>query len=270
MAALQTIIAAKAGITGGAFEALSGQGGDTLSIASAGTGPISLVDIWGIASSNAFEFDVRSSLLHDNVRGLRMAGTPLAPGVDTANGAFILMPWNTRQSLVAGDTLIAEVNGTAGNDAVLALNVLYNQLQPANARFISPAELNTRMVNLLGIKVAPTASATKGAYGTARAFNADDDRLRANTDYAILGLTTTIPFVSAQLQGYDFGNFRIGVPGFPLPHLTGQWFVELSERENLPLVPVFNSNNKASTTVTVIDAEASTAPVIDFWLAQLR
>src|SRR5436190_2406916 len=241
MAALQTVIMAKANITGGAFEALSGQSGDTASIASAGTGPINLIDAWGISSDAAYEFDIRSTLLHDNVRGYRVAGTPVAPGAVTANGCQILFPWSQKLALVAGDTLTVEVNGTAADDAVLALNVLYSQLQPAQARFISPSELETRRVTLLGIKVAPTASGTAGAYGTARAFNADDDRLRANTDYAILGLTTTIPFVSAQIQGYDFGNFRIGCPAFPYPHVTSEWFPLISQRENLPLIPVFNS-----------------------------
>src|ERR671937_327107 len=99
MAALQTIIGAKANITGGAFEALTGQGGDTFSVASAGTGPVNLIDVWGIASSHAFEFDIRSSLLHDPTRGIRFAGTPLAPGVDTANGAQLLMPWDMSQPL---------------------------------------------------------------------------------------------------------------------------------------------------------------------------
>src|SRR5438067_4894845 len=269
MAALQTVIMAKANITGGAFEALSGQSGDTASVASAGVSPIQLIDVWGISSDAAFEFDIRSTLLHDNTRGIRLAGTPLAPGAVTANGCQILWPWNLAQKLTPGDTLTVEVNGTNADDAVLALNILYSQLSVASARFIDVNTLRSRMVNLLGIKVAPTASGTAGAYGTARAFNADDDRLRANTDYAILGLTTTIPFVSAQLQGYDFGNFRIGIPGYPYPERTSPWFVELSLREGLPLVPVFNSNNKASTTVTVIDGEASTAPVIDFVLAQL-
>lgn len=270
MAALQTLIAAKANITGGAFEALSGQGGDTLQIASAGTGPVNLIDVWGISSDAAYEFDIRSSLLHDNVRGYRVAGTPLAPGAVTANGCQILMPWSQKMALTPGDTLTVEVNGTAADDAVLALNVLYSQLQTAQARLITPAELEARRVTLLGIKVAPTASGTPGAYGTARAVNADDDRLRANTDYAILGLTSTIPFVSAQIQGYDFGNMRLGCPGLPAPQITSEWFALISARENVPLIPVFNSNNKGSTTVTVIDGEASTAPVIDLVLAQLR
>src|SRR5919204_2661927 len=99
MAALQTIIAASAGITGGAFEALTGQGGDTLGIASAGTGPINLVDVWGADDTSAFEFDIRSSLLHDNVRGIRMAGKPPAPGAVTAHGPALLPPLGLKQPL---------------------------------------------------------------------------------------------------------------------------------------------------------------------------
>jgi hypothetical protein len=272
MAALQTIIAQKANITGSAFasDPLAGAGTDSLVVAAFQQGRARLIDFWGICSDAKYEVQVRSSRMHDNSHGIRFAGTPVAPGAVTTNGANLLMPDYLSQDLYSGDTLTVEVLGTAADDAVFALNILYDQLQPSNVQFIDLPTLKSRMVNLVGIEVAPTASGTPGAYGTARAFNADDDRLKADVSYAILGLTTDVPFVAAQIQGYDFGNFRIGIPGVPKPEVTGQWFIDLSVREGIPLIPVLNANNRGSTTVTVIDAEASTAPKIDFLLAELR
>jgi hypothetical protein len=270
MAILQTVIAAKANITGGAFEALAGQGGDTLTVAYFTQGNAWLIDAYGINSANAFEFDIRSPRLHDPTRGIRIAGTPVAPGAAGANGCYLLTPWSFRQQLYPGDTLTVEVNATATNNAVLALNILYDSLQPTNVNFLSPAQVRSQIANLVSFRVNPTASGTAGAYGTARALSADDPRMIAGKKYALLGMETSIPIVSAQVQGPDTGNYRIGIPGFPNPQIGAEWLVQLSERENLPFIPVIDALNAGNTTVTVIDAAASTAPVLDLWFAELR
>ena len=70
-------------------------------------------------------------------------------------------------------------------------------------------------------------------------------------------------------RGADTGNLGIGGPGNEtLRHVTREWFVRLTERFGIPLIPVFNYANKAGilldgaqdengadTTVTSIFAE---------------
>lgn len=124
-------------------------------------------------------------------------------------------------------------------------------------------------MTLLGIKVAPTASGTPGAYGTARAFNADDDRLHANTWYALLGWSVQIAVTTVSLIGPDWGGQRIGGPGGVLNEASNTWFLDQSQKWNRPLIPCFNSNNKGNILVAVADVTANTSPKIDFSLVEL-
>src|SRR5262252_3547088 len=125
-AALHVLTSAKANITGGAFEALSPIGGDSLSLFAFPSGSRAwLLTQWAYNSANKSEFDTRSPRLHDNVRGIRVATTPLAPGVAAANGAQLVLPRWCKQPLYSSDTLIQEVNATATNNTELSSLIYY-------------------------------------------------------------------------------------------------------------------------------------------------
>src|SRR5438045_1962530 len=81
-------------------------------------------------------------------------------------------------------------------------------------------------------------------FGAQRAFNADDDRLHANTWYAILGVTAQTVCTTVSLLGPDWGGQRVGLPLGALNTDQSSWFVDQSLKWNLPLIPCFNSNNK--------------------------
>lgn len=269
-AALHCLTASKANITGGAFESLSAAGGDSLSIFSFPSGSSAyLLTAWAIDSDSAAEFDIRSPRLHDNVRGIRVATTPLAPGAVATNGAQILLPRYVRQPLYSADTLIEEVNGTAGDDAVLSQLIYYENLPGIDADLVSWQEIQARIVNIVGIKVAPTASATPGTFGATVALNASDDRLQADLSYALLGYTTTIPFATLRVKGPNTGNLGVGGPGMIDGFITANWFVNLSRDFNMPLIPVIAANNRGTTNIDIVDGEASTAPTIDLIFAEL-
>lgn len=269
-AALQVLTASKANITGGAFEALSAAGGDSLSIFSFPSGSRAwLLTAWAIDSDSAAEFDIRSPRLHDNVRGIRMATTPLSPGAVTANGAQILLPRYVKQPLYSADTLIEEVNGTAADDAILSQLIYYENLPGIDADLVTWQEIEARIVNIVGIKVAPTANATPGTFGATVALNSSDDRLQADLSYALLGYTTTVPFTTVRIKGPNTGNLGVGGPGMVDGYITSNWFVNLSRDFGMPLIPVIAANNRGTTNIDIVDGEASTAPVIDLILAEL-
>ena len=121
----------------------------------------------------------------------------------------------------------------------------------------------------LGIRVDAVASGTPGAYGATRAFNTDDDRLHANTWYAILGVTVQTPVTTVSLIGPDWGGQRIGLPAGAAFLGSDTWFLDQSIKWGKALIPCFNSNNKGNVLVQVADGEASTSPKIDFRLYEL-
>jgi hypothetical protein len=117
----------------------------------------------------------------------------------------------------------------------------------------------------IGLACNAVASGTAGStYGTARAMNADDTRLIANTWYAILGATVQTTCLSVTLTGPDWGGQRIGFPAGALTTDSATYFVDQSIKWNLPMIPCFNSNNVGNVNVQVLDTVASTSPKIDF------
>ena len=124
--------------------------------------------------------------------------------------------------------------------------------------------------SIVGINVAAQTSATRGAYGASRAFNADDARLHANTWYAIMGYTLQTPICTVSLIGPDWGGQRIGGPGDPLTFRTASWFLDQSLKWNKPLIPCFNSNNVGNVLVSLADVAAQSTPALDFILYELN
>lgn len=268
-AALQTVLAFKQNITGGAFEALAAGTGDALAVPNFQQGSqAEILDAWAANSANACDFDVRSPSFHDNTRGIRMA-LPFVPTVaGTQDRVHMLMGKNVRQPLYATDTLIAEVNGTATNNVDLALLQYFSNLPGADQRLLTWAQVNSRMTNIVGIKVAATAGAT-GDYGANRNLNQDDDRLIADTDYALLGATfQALPTVLV-ISGPDTSSRRIGIPGTLESEVSAGWFVDLSVRYQLPLIPVFNSNNRGNTIIQAAAVSGAVATAATLIFAEL-
>lgn len=257
-------------IAGGAFETLAAADGDSLAIRYYGEGTkATLLEVWGGNNASKCDFSLRSPLLHDNTRGIRFAHmfNPTQSGAD-GNPQVYLGPYRT-QPLVPTDTLVAEVNGTAADDVALTSLVYYEGGGTPAARLMGYQEVLNRMKNLVGIRVSPAPVAATSTYGTAEAINADDDRLKANKDYALLGLTTDLPFTTLALNGPDTANFRVAIPGHRDAHYTSDFFMDMSRRLNLPCVPIINANNRANTMVRLADVGGGTAPLVSLLFAEL-
>lgn len=267
---LDTITAFKDSLTGGAFEALAAASGDSLTLrfldASA---EIKLLEAWGGNNASKCDFSIRSPLLHDNTRGIRFAHmfNPTQSGAD-GNPQLYMGAYET-QRYRPSDTLTVEVNGTAADDATFSQLVMYDGPNVPGMRTLGWQELQSRSVNLVGIRVSPAPPAATSTYGTAESINTDDDRLKANTDYALIGMTTDLPFTTLAIRGPETGNLRVSMPGSQIERLTASWFADLSRRFNRPLIPVFNANNKANIFAEVADAGGGTAPLISLKLVEL-
>jgi len=213
---------------------------------------------------------IRSPKLHDNTQGIRFA--------TIASEVQPLMDPMFAQRLYPQDTLTVDLSGsaTAGDIEQASMLVYYPDQPGVNARFLSPADVAKRMVNIVPVQNS-IATGTGGGYSGEEALNADNDLLKANTDYALLGYVvspvagqTVGECCSVRWRGVDTGNLGVGGPGSDTDRwLTMRWFVWLSERTGLPLIPVFNSANKAGIMVDIATDENGLDVLVDSVFAEL-
>ena len=235
--------------------------------------------MWGIDSDSVAEVSMvytRPQSTHDQSRGFRFQIPALVPGGAANVAGHNIMAGLGTIDLYKSDTPTINVTSTAGDDVILSWNTLYNDLPGVSGVFATWDQVQSLQLSMVGINSQAQASGTPGAYGTTRAFNADDDRLHANTWYAILGASVQTQVTTISLIGPDWGGQRIGLPAGVLNLDNTFWFVDqdikwraLSSTGSGGLIPCFNSNNKASINVAVADGEASTTPKIDFHLYEL-
>jgi hypothetical protein len=260
----------KDSLTGGAFEALTAADGESFSIRWLGPSTsVKLLEAWGGNNAHKCDFSIRSPLLHDNVRGIRFAHmfNPTESGAD-GNPQMYLPPY-WRQPYEPTDTLIVEANGTASDDVTFSQSLLYETPEDIGGRFERAEVVEARLRNLVGIRVSPAAAASTSTFGASEAIDTDDNRLKANTDYALLGITSDLPFTTLGIYGPDTGNFTVSMPGHWDEKVSAGWFYEMARRWNEPLIPIINSNNKGVTYVKVADAGGGTAPLISLLFAEL-
>lgn len=269
--ALDSILALKQNLTGGAFEALTAGTGDSFAIRSyAGGSRAWLLEAWGGNSATKCEFRVRSPRLHDNVQGIRMEHQ-FNPTTSVSDGdPQMYLPPYIRQPLYAVDTLTVEANGTANDDVDLVLLVYYEDLPGIAANLRTFEEISSRAIDQCGVLVTPTAGTTNN-YGTSVTLTSTQDLLKSDTEYAIFGFTTDLPFTSLGIRGTDTGNMRVAAPGHWDSRRTAGWFIDLAIAYGLPLIPVIHSNNKGGVLIDAVSASnAATVPNVSLLLAELQ
>jgi hypothetical protein len=268
--ALVSQLAFKQNITGTNPESLAAGTNDSLTVPNFSPGSRAwMLEAWAGVSAHAADFQIRSPSFHDNIRGIRLA-YDFNPTLSGADGdPQFLLPYYVRQPLYASDVLTIEVIGTATDNVDLAWLAYYEDLPGADQRLISWAELESRLVDYVGIKVAVTAGAT-GDYGTGRALNADDDRLIANTDYAVIGITSQLPATVVTFIAPETSGRRIGLPLHWDEQKSGGFFPDLSMKYSLPLIPVLNSNNKGNVIFNAASSGGAIATAATVLLAELR
>ena len=219
--------------------ALTMNAGNTLQIRNAVEGSdIRLIGAW-TKNQTAGVLRILSPRLHDNVQNMRFFA-PIGANYPQ------YLPQNP-QKLVSQDTLTVTLSGsaTAGDLEIASLLVEYEDLPGVNARFLTTEELLSRTVNIMTVENT-LATGTAGGNSGQEAINAEYDLMKANTDYALMGYTTSVVGGNIRWQGADLGNLGIGGPCPTLSlDMTRNWFVDMSNRLGRACIPVFNSANKA-------------------------
>jgi Ca2+-binding RTX toxin-like protein len=268
--------ASKKDTTGGTFaDTLTANSGDSLAIPNLQSGQGKIMRMWGIDSASVMELALtagRVESIHDPQFGIRFNTSVLAFGGAGKASAFPLIEPPNYIDVFTGDTLTMTVTTTANDDVVVSWLTEYQDLPGVQASFANWETVKANRFTEIGVRCAPVASATEGAYGTARAINADDTRWTGGRWYAILGFTVQIPCTTVSFKGPMWGNFRFGAPGGAAPFAgTDNYFVQLNQLypgENL--IPVFNGYDAGSVLLEAADNIASTSPKVDIIAVECR
>lgn len=229
-----------------------------------------LEDVWGSNDTSATQLSIRSPRMHDTTKGLLLTWTNQGANAADAFTAQSLLPGHLTQKLYSTDNLTVQANGTAGDKLCALFNVRYENIGGVDARLASWDQIRGSYDNLVGILTQPVTSGTAGQWGAGVALNAVDNRLHADTDYALLGYTSAETFTAFSIQGIDVGNLRVGGPGFWDTRWGGDFFVAQSVAYGVPHIPVFNSNNAGGTYVAIADTATSNTVNTTLIFAQLK
>lgn len=203
---------------------------------------------------------IRSALMHDDVQSFRVRCIAADPTDHIPN-------W-VPNTMYAQDSPIIDGDGTSTEVEAYTISIYYSNLPGAAARLHSPADvmplIDQIVVQQVTVSyVAPSVPATAiltSLYNT----------LKANQDYAVLGIETDVPAAGIGIQGADTGNL---VAGFGIPadiFKTRDIFLRKSTEFGLPLVPVINAANAPATNVVVFNDVAAASSNVGIVLGYLR
>ena len=266
----------KQNLTGGAFEALAACTADSLTIiAYPDQNSAWVEEVYSGNSAHKMEVAIFSPRFGDNQFGTRLQHQFNPTLSATSGDPQLILPRSLDIPVYSTDLLNVQVNGTASDNAEVVLQIYYENIQGAGQRLatwqqVQPliAQANSTQSRVLGIEVTVTPGTT-GNYGTAVALNANDDRLQADFDYAVLGYNLNQPTTSIGIKGPDTGFYRIPMPGHWDARHTSDWFIQQSEWRGTPHIPIINANNKATTFLDGLSSNNAGATKVSLVMAQL-
>jgi len=256
--------------TTGSFVALTAGTNQSFSIRNFTQGGAVIEDAWGADDTSPYTFSIKSPKMHDDVYGILMAGNPLDGGGNVTFNPQSLLTGSPTQVVYATDTLSVTVSATTADNTSLLFNVRYDNISGINARLYDWNTIRPLVVNEVGVQVSPEShTSTAGQWGTAVAFNSGLYRLKANTDYAIFGLTVDVPCTAVYVNGIDTGNLNVAVPGYWNTKDGSDFFIRKSIQYQTAHIPVINSNNAPNISVACSSVTTSATSVTTFRMAQL-
>jgi hypothetical protein len=268
---ITSISAFKQNITGaGAWDALAAVSGDSLQIADFADNSKAYIEELITGASNATtEFSLYSTRFGDPIYGMRVQHmfNPTLSGDD--GNPQLPLPDELDIEVYNSDTLSAQAFGTATGNVNLTAQVYYENL-PGSAQLLASWEqVKGNFVKALGIEVTVSPGAT-GSPGTAVALTANDNRWVTDAQYAVLGLTTSVPLQCVRLYGPDTGYAKIPCPGHWNEKISSGWFVRQARLRGVPHIPVISSNNAGLTFIDAIHTAAAASTKVSLNVVQLR
>lgn len=203
---------------------------------------------------------IASPAMHDNVRGIRF--------ITSETPTSFALPREVGQPVVSGDTLNITISGGAAEVDGGALTFYYGDLAGISARLHSWGDVAGSVEHIKALEVDFNTNATAMQW-TDTVITTTEDLLNADRSYAVLGYSTDIAMAAVGLKGQETGNVRLCGPGVTRTDDTSDYFAELAEAYNVPIIPVISANNKGSIFVSAAAVQTATAAKVVLYLARL-
>ena len=247
----------------GASAAAAAVPGDSLTIKNALAGSkVALLTFCGLQTAAGFQ-QITAPSFSDTTRGIR--------GTISAQLAQPSMSIGTYQPLQAQETLSVTISGSAvpGQIELGWATVWYDNLPGQDGRYLTEAELDAKTVRFVTV-TATINPGVLGGWSGAELITAESDLLRANTDYALIGITSNSPCAAIGVRAPDWANSRVAVPGMNTRNdYAMAWFIRLSNISGYPAIPVFNSANKNNIFIDLLQNQAGGAAQVSLMLVEL-
>lgn len=245
--------------TAGTYTAFTAQSGQSFTVRSSDSDPAGVMFAPFASFGAAGYLQVKSPRMHDFTIATTFPAGPNTtfPQVSELAGVDYDEPiWNVDTLTVASTTVASQ---TAATSYLAGLQMYYANLGSATQRMMTPAQVGaySSPQSKIGTHyvswVRAASAATAGEQGPGQAINSVNDQFYADGYYALLGYLCPVSVGAVLVQGIDTSNILVGGPGSSDPLVTRNYFADLSNRQNAPLIPVIKANNKAGTTVYVAD-----------------
>lgn len=212
------------------------------------------------AGTAASSIIINSPALYDNVKALHW--------ITSETPSQYLFPPNQGQQLQSQDTLAVTCTGGTNEYDLVALHLYYTGARGYSARLYMPSDIAPLIVNYTVIETDVTTPATPGTWQDTL-ITTTENRLKANTDHAILGFVTDVACALVGIKGAATSNLRVCGSGTGSTRDTSKFFWLWSEQEGTPHIPVFNSADANNTYISTADVGVSTAVKTQLIVAQL-
>lgn len=214
--------------------ALAAAPGDSLSVRNFAIGQTAALEALFYDAGGGQRVRVVSPNLHDNQTGLTFE--PLEAPTQ------FLIPGDASVYLQANDQLSVYGGVAAAGTIVAGLQVYYSQLPGIAARLHSWGDISGNIRYIKSVEV-DLGALVVGAW-TDTLITTTENQLHANKDYAVLGYQCSAAMDIVGVKGSATGNLRVCGPGASSTLDITEYFVQMSEWNNVPYIPVFNSDDR--------------------------
>lgn len=230
--------------------------GDSLTIRNFAQGQTASVNALIYSAGGGERVRLVSPNLHDNQTGITYEPAEVP--------AQFLVPREANIAVQANDTLSVYGGIAAAGTIAGALQVYYSQLPAIQQRLHMWGDISGNVRNYKTVEV-DLAAVAVGAW-TDTLITVTENQLHSNRDYAVLGYQCSAALDVVGIKGSATGNLRICGPGATSTLDITEYFVQMSEQNKTPYIPVFNSDDRTAFYVSAFNHAAVAGGVAHVYL----